>query len=70
MLKKTIVGLNFVVATLFAVSGTASAIDYGIPSLPTTGSNSNGSFILAGVFVLSGVVVARFSSLRRFLRQR
>ncbi len=70
MRKKIIVGLNFAIATLFAASGTASAIDYGIPSLPSTGSNSNGSFILAGVFVLSGVIVARFSSLHRFLRQR
>ena len=69
MFKKIIVGINFVIATLFAFSGTASAIDYGFPSLPQTGSNSIGSFVLAGVFVISGVVIARFSSLRTVLRK-
>ena len=69
MFKRIIVGINFVIATLFAFSGTASAIDYGFPSLPQTGSNSSGSFVLAGVFVISGVVIARFSSLRTVLRK-
>jgi LPXTG-motif cell wall-anchored protein len=69
MLKKIVIGSNVVVASLVAFAGSASAIDYGTPQLPQTGSNSAGSFILAAAFVVCGVLIARFSSLRTVLRK-
>ena len=69
MLKKIVFCFNVVVASLVAFTGSASAIDYGTPKLPATGSNSAGSFIFAAVFVVCGVFIARFSSLRTVLRK-
>lgn len=69
MLKKIVVGFNFVLAAFVAFAGPASAIDYGTPKLPQTGSNPAGSFVLAAVFVVFGVLIARFSSLRTVFRK-
>jgi LPXTG-motif cell wall-anchored protein len=68
MLKKTLVGINFLCAALFVASAPVSAIDYAIPALPQTGTNPVG-FVFAGCFVLAGVVIARFSSLSKFFRK-
>jgi ribose/xylose/arabinose/galactoside ABC-type transport system permease subunit len=66
MLKKTVIATFVCSGLLASVAGTASAIDYGIP---TTGSNSSGSIIVAAGFVVAGVVVARLSSLKGILRR-